>query len=438
MQSPILQNGLDSEMTNGAEKQAKNEREDEVVEAQPAAGVSRRTLLRTAGLLALSGTALSACGYDKTLQIAPLPTAMPVLPATALPAVAAAPAETAVPTEAPATAAPAAAEAGAAATAAPTPAQPANNIRVAADPTAIPGPVDWTEPKRHQIAMDVVEVITEIEPGVTFTYMTFGGQIPGPMIRVRQGDTIEFSLSNLPPNIMPHNIDFHAIYGTGGGSEATMVMAGQTNGMVFKAMYPGAFIYHCAVPNMDYHISSGMFGMIVVEPPEGLPPVDREFYLGQHELYTDQAAGVAGHHNFDFAAMLREDPSYVLLNGEKYALTPDRRGAIQANVGETARIFFVCGGPNLTSHFHPIGNVWTKAWREGAILSNPERYVQTVAVPPGSCLIAEMEFPVPSHIKLVDHALTRVVSKGMLGMIEVTGEAQPDIFMPDLPGDPTS
>ena len=380
--------------------------------------LSRRALLRGAGLLAAGGMGLAgyAVGKSGRVSAAPAPAA-PAVPPAALPA--AAPANEVPPT------------------ATPWPAKPVGASQVAADPTALPGPVDWTEPRHHKITLDVVEVVAEIEPGVTFSYMTFGGRIPGPMIRVRQGDTVEITLNNLPDNLMPHNVDLHAVYGPGGGAEATFVVAGQSNGMLFKALYPGAFMYHCAVPTLDHHISSGMFGMIVVEPPEGLPPVNREFYLGQHELYTDQAAGVPGHHNFDFAAMQREQPTYVLLNGEKHALTPGRRGAMQAQTGETARIFFVCGGPNLSSNFHPVGSVWSKVWREGAILNTPERYVQTVAVPPGSCLVAEIEFSVPGVVNLVDHALTRVVSKGMLGVIEVAGEPQPDLFMPDLPGDPT-
>ena len=308
--------------------------------------------------------------------------------------------------------------------------------RIAADPTDIPGPIRRDGPERVEVTLDVQEVVAEVEPGVTFNYMTFGGQIPGPLIRVRQGDTIVFTLKNLPDNGMTHNVDLHAVYGTGGGNIATNVSPGQSNGMIFKTMYPGAFIYHCAVPTLDYHISSGMFGMIVVEPPEGLPPVDHEFYLGQHEVYTDKNAGAKGHHAFDMLAMRREEPSYVLLNGEKYALTPDRRGAMQVKVGDTARIFFVNGGPNLTSSFHPIGNVWSKAWHEGALANSPELYLQTVSVAPGSCLVTEMEFPVPGDVKLVDHAITRVLSKGMLGVIEVTGDAQPDIFDPDLPNDP--
>jgi nitrite reductase (NO-forming) len=302
--------------------------------------------------------------------------------------------------------------------------------QVAADPTDVPSPVDWSSPRTHEIALRCEEVIAEIEPGVEFPYMTFEGQVPGPMLRVRQGDTIEFTLENVSASAMPHNIDFHAVYGTGGGAEATMAPPGQSQSITFRAEYPGAFVYHCAVPNVDYHIASGMFGLIFVEPKEGLPKVDREFYLGQHEVYTDKPTGEEGSHAFDFEGMKCEDPTYVLLNGQKHALTESAFGAMKTKVDETARVFFVNGGPNLTSSFHPIGNVWTKAWREGAVASDPERHVQTMTVGPGSCGVFEMDFPVPEKIKLVDHALSRVVRKGFLGEIKVEGKPQPEIFDP--------
>lgn len=307
----------------------------------------------------------------------------------------------------------------------------APNPQVAADPTDLPPPVDWSSPRTHEITLTCTEVTAEIEPGVEFPYMTFDGQVPGPMIRVRKGDTVEFTLENVSASIKPHNIDFHAVYGTGGGADATMAPPGQSQSISFRAEYPGAFIYHCAVPNLDYHISSGMFGLIFVEPEEGLPPVDREFYLGQQEVYTDTPTGEKGSHGFDFEAMKREDPTYVLLNGQKHALTKNAFGPMTAAVDETARVFFVNGGPNLTSSFHPIGNVWTKAWREGAVASDPERQVQTMTVAPGSCGVFEMNFPVPQTVKLVDHALSRVARKGFLGEIEIEGEAKPDIFDPE-------
>lgn len=290
---------------------------------------------------------------------------------------------------------------------------------VVADPGKVPPPPNWTKPRHHQVKLTVQERIAEIEPGATFRYMTFNGQVPGPMIRVRQGDTVSLTLENPSDNAMPHNLDMHAIYATGGGSTATQVAPGASKTETFKVMYPGSFIYHCAVPNMDFHISSGMFGMILVEPPEGLPKVDREFYLGQNEVYTDKALGSSGQHKFDFSKMINETPSYVLLNGAVRALTPDRYGAMQARVGERIRVFMVNGGPNLTSSFHPIGNVWTHAWPQGALANPPMKYVQTQSVPPGSCFVGEMDLPVPETIKLVDHALSRVVHKGLLAEIQV-------------------
>ena len=301
-------------------------------------------------------------------------------------------------------------------------------VRLAADPADLPAPIRRNAPKHHDITITSDEVDGEIEPGVRFSYMTFGGRIPGPMIRVRQGDTVSLTLKH-GKGFLPHNIDLHAVYGPGGGAGATLVGPGESKTITFQARYPGAFIYHCAVAGMlDYHISAGMFGMILVEPPEGLPPVDREFYLGQHEVYTSLPAGTRGDHLFDFDKMAAEDPSYVLLNGEKYALTDGVRGAMKARVGETVRVFFVNGGPNLTSSFHPIGNVWTRAWRDGAVLGEPARYVQTQTVAPGSCAVLEMELPVPGEVKIVDHALSRVARKGMLGVVQVEGPARPDIF----------
>lgn len=304
--------------------------------------------------------------------------------------------------------------------------------RVAADPIAIPAPIHRNHAITHNVTLETKEVVGEIEPGVTFRYMTFNGQVPGPMIRVRQGDTVNLTFKNGTGNMMPHNVDLHAVYGTGGGANATLAMPGETKRIRFKTLYPGAFIYHCAVPNMDYHISSGMFGMIVVEPKKGLPPVDREFYLGQNEVYTDKPTGKKGHHQFDFDKMAAENPTYVLLNGEKYALTPDHRGAMKAKTGETARIFLVTGGPNLTSSFHAIGNVFVKAWREGAFGSKPSKYLQTCSVAPGSTGVFHLEFPLAQKVKLVDHALSRVIRKGLLAIIDVEGEDRPDIFNPSL------
>jgi len=310
-------------------------------------------------------------------------------------------------------------------------AKPTDVDRIAADPTDIPDPIERDTPTTVTKELTTKEQVAEVEPGVTYTYMSFDGRIPGPMLRVRRGDTVELTVTNDEGNSMPHNIDLHAVRGTGGGAEASMVAPGETATFRFKATYPGAFVYHCAVPNVDMHISSGMFGLILVEPKEGLPEVDHELYFGQHELYTTGETGEKGHHDFDIDAMAAEEPTYVLLNGEKYAITPDGYGAPSLGVGETARVYFAVGGPNLDSSFHPIGSVWDEVWQQGALASEPNRFVQTTPVKPGSCAVATLHAEVPGPIKLVDHALSRVARKGMLAVIQREGDANPAVFDPE-------
>ena len=299
-----------------------------------------------------------------------------------------------------------------------------------ADPLDLPGPIDRSAPAEVDVTLRPEEVSAEIDDGVTFDFMTYNGQVPGPLIRVREGDTVNLTFENPDANVLPHNVDFHAVAGPGGGAEATMTNPGETTRLRFKTTYPGAYLYHCAVPNLDMHISAGMFGVILVEPAGGLPAVDHEFYLGQHEVYTtDPKAG--GKVRFDMTAMRREDPRYVLMNGGTYALTPDRAGSPTVAVGDTARVIFGVGGPNLTSNFHPIGNVWNEYYPQGSLSAEPLTHIQTWPVPPGSTAVATMQFDVPGPVKLVDHALSRVANKGCMAVINAEGPSNPEIFDPD-------
>lgn len=303
-------------------------------------------------------------------------------------------------------------------------------VRVAADPLKIPPPVNWSSPKTHKIEMVSKEMTGEIKPGVLFHYMTFDGQVPAPMIRVRQGDTIDLTLVGDKNNHNPHNVDFHSCYGSGGGAEFLNVGPGQEKRIKFKVMDPGAFIYHCAVADLDYHIASGMYGLILVEPKDGLPKVDREFYLGQNEMYVKEPANENTPAEFDYDRLLAENPNYVVLNGAFNGLTKQRYGDMKAKKGETVRIYFVNGGPNLISSFHPIGNVWSKFWMQGSLANDPFKLMQTVEVNPGSCAILEMKLPVPETIHLADHSITRTARKGLLANIEVEGTPSPDVFQP--------
>ncbi|WP_144905970.1 copper-containing nitrite reductase [Halobellus captivus] len=308
------------------------------------------------------------------------------------------------------------------------PAKTADVDRIAADPRDIPAPITRSKPTTVEVELETRELVAEVEPGVTFTYMTFNDQVPGPFIRTRVGDTVDLTIRNHEDSSMAHNVDFHACRGPGGGAEDTVVAPGEEKRLRFKVTYPGAFVYHCAVANVDYHISAGMFGIILVEPEEGMPAIDHEFYLGQHELYTTGKTGQEGHHEFDFGRMAREDPTYVLMNGEKYAITPDNYAEMNVQTGETARVFFGVGGPNLFSSFHPIGSVWDEVWRQGALASEPDRFVQTTPVLPGSACVATMSFPVPGDVKLVDHALSRVARKGAMAVVSAEGPEDPEIY----------
>jgi nitrite reductase (NO-forming) len=304
------------------------------------------------------------------------------------------------------------------------------NRGVVAEPSHIPPPViGRTHPIHHEITLEAQEVEAEIEPGARFSYMTFNGQVPGPMIRVRKGDSVTLALHNKRHSATRHSIDLHAVYGPGGGADLLTVLPGETKSITFKTLYPGAFIYHCAVPGeMDVHMARGMYGMIVVEPERGLPRVDREFYIGQNETYTKQLPGTPGPREFDSERLLNENPTYVIFNGAFNALTGKRFGAMQAKVGETVRVFMVNAGPNLLSSLHPIGNIWSRVWFMGALAMPLMPFLQSVPVPPGNAIVADMELPVPQTIKIVDHAMTRALNKGAMAEIEVTGAPNPEIF----------
>jgi len=300
---------------------------------------------------------------------------------------------------------------------------------VVADPNRIPPPIKRDHSIHQEIELEAREVEAEIEPGASFSYMTFNGQVPAPMIRVRQGDTVTLTLHNDRHSATWHSVDLHAVYGPGGGSGPLTALPGQSKSIRFKTMYPGAFIYHCGVPGeMDVHISRGMYGIIVVEPEQGLPHADREFYLGQNETYTKQMPGTSGPRDFDSERLLREQATYVTFNGAYNGLTAKGFGAMKARVGETVRVFMVNGGPNLLSSLHPVGNIWSRAWFMGAMAAPPMRYLQSVPVPPGNAIVADMELPVPQTIKIVDHAMTRAMNKGAVAEIEVTGPENAEIF----------
>jgi nitrite reductase (NO-forming) len=291
-------------------------------------------------------------------------------------------------------------------------------------PPLVPPATGRDYPAKVVVNLEVREVDMEISEGVTYTFWTFGGTVPGSFIRVRQGDTVEFHLNNHPDSKMPHNIDLHGVTGPGGGAASTFTAPGHSSQFTFKALNAGLYVYHCATAPVGMHVANGMYGLILVEPPEGLPAVDKEFYVMQGDFYTTTKYREKGHAPFDMQRAIDENATYVLFNGSEGSMTGDN--ALKANVGESVRMYVGNGGPNLISSFHVIGEIFDKVWFEGG--TRYQENVQTTLIPAGGAAMAEFHLEVPGSYVLVDHSLFRAFNKGALAILKVDGAENPEIF----------
>jgi nitrite reductase (NO-forming) len=305
------------------------------------------------------------------------------------------------------------------------PAQTVVEAVISREASDLPPPLAKRAPQTVRVDLISVELEGRLAEGATFGYWTFNGKVPGPFLRVRLGDTVEVHLKNAGDSSMIHSVDFHAATGPGGGAAATQVDPDHEKMFRFKALAPGLYVYHCATPMVAHHIANGMYGLILVEPEEGLPPVDREFYVMQGEVYTEAAFGQRGSQDFSVEKLLNERPEYFVFNGSVGALS--KLHPMQAKVGETVRIFFGVGGPNYTSSFHVIGEIFDRVYAFADVQSPPARGVQTVTVPAGGATIVEFKLDVPGNYILVDHALSRA-ERGLVGILQVEGAQNPEIF----------
>ena len=292
----------------------------------------------------------------------------------------------------------------------------------------VPPPVNRDHAALVKVKMETIEKTMKMADGVDYTYWTFNGDVPGQMIRVREGDTVEVEFSNNPNSTVPHNVDFHASTGQGGGAAATFTAPGRTSTFRWKALQSGLYIYHCAVAPVGMHIGNGMYGLVLVEPKEGLPKVDKEFYIVQGDFYTKGKYGEPGLQPFDMDKAIREDADYVVFNGHVGAIAGDN--ALKAKVGETVRMYVGNGGPNLVSSFHVIGEIFDKVYVEGGKLINEN--VQSTLIPAGGAAIIEFKVDIPGSFTIVDHSLFRAFNKGALGQLVVEGEDHPEIMTKKL------
>lgn len=291
-------------------------------------------------------------------------------------------------------------------------------------PPNVPTAVGDRSAKKVVVSLEIIEKMGELADGTQYNFWTFNGTVPGTFIRARVGDEIELHLKNNENNNLPHNIDLHAVNGPGGGAEASFVSPGKEGSFTFKALNPGLYVYHCATAPVGMHIANGMYGLILIEPEGGLPKVDKEFYIMQGDFYTKGKFGEKGLQEFDMDKAIDEHPEYVVFNGNTGSLLGDNE--LLVKTGETVRIFFGNGGPNLTSSLHLIGEIFDKVYAEGG--TTVTKNIQTTSVPAGGAVIAEFKADTPGEYILVDHAIFRAFHKGALGKIKVVGEDNPKVF----------
>ena len=288
----------------------------------------------------------------------------------------------------------------------------------------VPPPITRTHPTRVIVNLNVVEKIMKLADSTDYMFWTFGGAVPGNFIRIRQGDEVELNLTNLPQNKLSHSIDLHAVNGPGGGAEASDVAPGYTSKFHFKALNPGLFVYHCATAPVPMHIANGMYGLILVEPPGGLPKVDREYYIMQGEFYTKENFGFKGLQEFDEQKGINEQPGYVVFNGRVNANAG--KFSLPARVGETVRLFVGNGGPNLVSSFHVIGEIFDDVYIEGGTVVSHN--LGTTLIPSGGAAVVDMKINIPGVYNIVDHSIFRAFNKGCLAQIKVKGGRDTIIF----------
>ncbi len=289
------------------------------------------------------------------------------------------------------------------------------------DPANLPPSLKRSHPETIEVTLEAKEVISEIDDGIFYNYWTYGGKVPGPILRVREGDTVKLTLKSDARNSHGHSIDLHAATGPAGGGILTQVAPGESKTMTFKALAPGFYVYHCSASPKEtvaVHVANQMFGGIIVEPKEGFPSVDKEFAVFQGELYTPGKMGAQGFQRFDPVKLLNENPTYFTFNGKPGGLTGEH--TLSAKVGQTIRIFFANMGNSKVSSFHLIGENLDKVYL-GASRRPSEVDIETMTVATGQGIIADVSLEVPGRYTLVDHSLARV-PRGAWGALEVEGD----------------
>lgn len=273
----------------------------------------------------------------------------------------------------------------------------------------------------HDIELVVTEREMTVAPGIVQIVWTFGDTVPGPVLRVKVGDTVRVTLVNPETNQLPHSIDFHSSL-VAWNDEMRSINPGEELVYEFVAKYAGVYMYHCGTTPALHHIAQGMFGMIIVEPDGGLAPVDHEFAFVQNEWYMVEQAGFV---SLEEASAAAPAPDAVVFNGvaNQYADHP-----IEVPVGEEVRVFILNAGPSIDSSFHVVGTIFHEVIKEGVRLveGNEGNWgSQAVDLSPAQGAIVEMRFDEDGLYPIVTHAFN-FVGRGALGLFQA-GDAGPAV-----------
>lgn len=271
----------------------------------------------------------------------------------------------------------------------------------------------------HEITLETIEKPMTVAPGFVQQVWTFGGTVPGPVIRVKVGDTIRIRLKNPAASVLPHSVDFHASL-VAWNDEMNSINPGEEKIYEFKAEYAGVWMYHCGTSPALHHIANGMYGAIIVEPKEGLPPVDKEFVLVQSEWYLGPQGEPS---DLTKAAAAAPAPDLVVFNGikDQYKDNP-----IPIGTGERVRVFILNAGPSVDSSFHVVGTIFDTVIKEGVYLARGNEGnwgSQAVDLSPAQGAIVEFAMAEDGLYPIVTHAFN-YVGRGALGLFQA-GDGDP-------------
>jgi nitrite reductase (NO-forming) len=294
----------------------------------------------------------------------------------------------------------------------PDPNAPAYTLYPAEAPARLEGDV-------HDIDLVIEEKTMTVAPGFVQAVWTFGGTVPGPVIRVKVGDTIRIHLKNPATSKLAHSVDFHASQ-VAWNDEMTSINPGEEKLYEWTAEYAGVWMYHCGTSPALHHIANGMYGMVIVEPAEGLPPVDAEFALVQNEWYLGPQGQPI---SLTKAAAGAPAPDFVVFNGvaNQYKDNP-----LKIGTGDRVRVFVLDAGPNIDSSFHVVGTIFSSVTKEGVhlIAGNDDNWgSQAVDLSPAQGAIIEFVMPEDGLYPIVTHAFN-FVGRGALGLFQA-GDGDP-------------